>query len=594
MPCFFDVAGTPFSSASRRMRTICSSVNLLFFIGFSCVAAGRCSHVSDWPKYRGQVTTTTTVGTYSFRLLRTPPAEEFTIAFGDTVSDGVPGPGAGNIEVAGAVDRYLFSATAGQVAIFDALAGSTNEVRWSLTAPDGTSLFDSFYVDQQATLPQTGTYVLAVRGLNFTTSGTYSFQLLDVPPQVDEFTIAFGDTVSDGVPGPGAGNIEVPGAVDRYLFDATAGQVAILDALTGSTTEVRWALAAPDGTTLFDAFYIDQQVTLPQSGTYALLVSGQGVTGSGTYSFQLREAPANTAPVAAADTVATDVNVAVVIDVLANDSDADGDPLVVSAVTPPTNGAASTDGSTVTYTPALGFVGTDAFTYTITDGRGGEATATVTVVVNEVIPPNQAPLLTAIDDQANVVGDTVLVTVDAIDPDGDPLSYAARGLPPGVAMDPATGEISGSIDAGADAGSPYLVEVTAADPDGATASTSFQWTVSPATTGPIAVDVDIIDWCIRNDGYGVIPVVIFGDDRVAAIKIDPATVELEGMPVKRVYRWWLAYVYDVNHDGVDDLVVLIDDVAGAIPAGAMTGTVRGALYDGTAIEGTDELCLTPS
>jgi hypothetical protein len=533
--------------------------------------------------------TATTVGTYSFRLLLTPPAEEFTIGFGDKVSDGVPEPGAGDLEGPGAVDRYLFEGTAGQVAILDALTGSTNEVRWSLHAPDGAEIFDAFYVDQEVTLPQAGTYTLTVSGLSITRFGVYSFQLLDVPPPIDQFPIGFGDTVSDGVPEPGAGNLEGPGAADRYLFDGTADQVAILDALTGSTNEVRWSLHAPDGAEIFDAFYVDQEVTLPQTGTYTLTVSGQSITSFGVYSFELREAPANTDPVAVDDVAETDHGVPVTIDVLANDTDPDGDDLVVDAVTQPADGTAAIDGNQITYTPDTGFAGTDSFTYTVADGRGGSDEATITVTVHE--PPNTPPTITDIDDQDNTVGDHVTLQVDADDPDGDDLTYAAGGLPPGIDIDPATGEITGTIDLGAEVDSPYTVDITVTDPDGATATTSFQWTVNPANTDPVTVDVDILPRCIVNDGHGVVPVVIFGNDSVAADQIDPATVELEGMPVQRFFGWFMAFVHDVDGDGFDDLFVLIDDVADAIPAEATTASVTGLLYDGTTVEGADDICL---
>ncbi|MDQ3458788.1 MAG: cadherin-like domain-containing protein, partial [Deinococcota bacterium] len=73
----------------------------------------------------------------------------------------------------------------------------------------------------------------------------------------------------------------------------------------------------------------------------------------------------------------------VTINVLANDEDPDGDPLTVTVVSNPANGSAAiNEGATVTYTPNEGFVGTDAFTYEIADGRGGAATATVTVQVS--------------------------------------------------------------------------------------------------------------------------------------------------------------------------------------------------------------------
>jgi hypothetical protein len=538
--------------------------------------------------------TITSVGTYSFRLLLAPEAEEFTIAFGDTVSDGVPGPGAGNIEGPGAVDRYLFTGTAGQVALFDVLAGNTNQVRWSLYGPDGSVLFDAFFVDQQVTLTQTGTHTLTVAGQTITSSGVYSFRLLEVPPQVDEFTIAFGDTVSDGVPGPGAGNIEGPGAVDRYLFAGTAGQVAFFDVLAGSTNDVRWRLQAPDGTVLFDAFFVDQQVTLTQTGTHTLVVSGLTITSFGTYSFHLGEAPPNNAPVAVDDEAETDHGVAVTIDVLANDTDPDGDPLVLDGVTQPMNGTAAIQGDQIVYTPDPGFAGVDAFTYTVTDNRGGFARATVTVTVHE--PPNNRPVVADVDDQHSTAGDQVTLQIEATDPDGDALTYAADGLPPGLGIDPATGEITGTIDQGAEAGSPYQVTVTVTDEHGATGATSFAWHVVPADDEPeppatVEVEIRILAWCILNDGFGVIPVVIYGNERVAGDQIDPTTVRLEGMPVKRLFGWPLATVLDLNGDGVTDLLVFIDDVAGAIPGGATEATVTGHLRDGTRIEGADDICV---
>jgi len=54
----------------------------------------------------------------------------------------------------------------------------------------------------------------------------------------------------------------------------------------------------------------------------------------------------------------------------------------VDAVTQGASGSVTTDGTRVTYTPALGFVGTDSFDVTITDGNGGTLTITVSVLVN--------------------------------------------------------------------------------------------------------------------------------------------------------------------------------------------------------------------
>jgi hypothetical protein len=111
------------------------------------------------------------------------------------------------------------------------------------------------------------------------------------------------------------------------------------------------------------------------------------------------------------------------LDVLANDTDVDGNALTISAVGPTDNGGtASTDGSTVSYSPATGFSGTETFSYDIADGNGGSASATVTVTV---IPTatNQAPV--AEDDYATVtrnVGtstNSILINVVTNDSDAD-------------------------------------------------------------------------------------------------------------------------------------------------------------------------------
>jgi hypothetical protein len=85
--------------------------------------------------------------------------------------------------------------------------------------------------------------------------------------------------------------------------------------------------------------------------------------------------------VAQADSTTTTTGTAVPIAVLANDSDVDNDPLMVSATTNATGGSVTHNGNTVTYTPNTGFTGTGSFTYTVSDGRGGTATGTVTVTV---------------------------------------------------------------------------------------------------------------------------------------------------------------------------------------------------------------------
>ena len=90
----------------------------------------------------------------------------------------------------------------------------------------------------------------------------------------------------------------------------------------------------------------------------------------------------NNPPEAVDDSADTPQNMAVDIDVLANDSDPDGDALSVASVTDPANGVVLINGdNTIVYTPDADFFGEDTFTYVVSDGRGGMDTATVTVLV---------------------------------------------------------------------------------------------------------------------------------------------------------------------------------------------------------------------
>ncbi|MBN1995360.1 MAG: tandem-95 repeat protein [Anaerolineae bacterium] len=131
----------------------------------------------------------------------------------------------------------------------------------------------------------------------------------------------------------------------------------------------------------------------------------------------------NAPPNAVDDPAFTDQNIPITITVLNNDSDPDGDPLTVIAVGLPANGVATTNNTTVTYTPNPGFAGNDTFTYTISDGLLTD-TATVTVSVNG--PP------VAVNDTPNTAEDTptvINVLGNDSDPNGDTLTVIAVGAP---------------------------------------------------------------------------------------------------------------------------------------------------------------------
>src|SRR5262249_57906752 len=77
--------------------------------------------------------------------------------------------------------------------------------------------------------------------------------------------------------------------------------------------------------------------------------------------------------------------------------------------------------------------------------------------------------------------------VTSDDADGDPLQFSATGLPAGLAIEPFSGEIRGTIadDAAESNGGNYTVTVTATDPTGASGSQQFQWTITDTNHAPV-------------------------------------------------------------------------------------------------------------
>ena len=111
--------------------------------------------------------------------------------------------------------------------------------------------------------------------------------------------------------------------------------------------------------------------------------------------------PVNSIPVANDDNVTTTVDTTFFFNVLANDTDIDGDVLSVSLPTPntaPANGLVSYNGSgTFTYAPNTGFIGTDSFTYTVTDSIDS-AVGTVTITVTPPgTPIDMVTLMSAVE-----------------------------------------------------------------------------------------------------------------------------------------------------------------------------------------------------
>lgn len=134
----------------------------------------------------------------------------------------------------------------------------------------------------------------------------------------------------------------------------------------------------------------------------------------------------NHPPVAVNDNTSTPAGTPVTIAVRANDTDADNDPLTVTAVTQGAHGVATVDGATGNprYVSNTHFAGIDSFTYTVGDGRGGSATATVTVDVTNLPPTTVADAISVLQGGAasTLVGGATSVLANDTDPEAAPLT----------------------------------------------------------------------------------------------------------------------------------------------------------------------------
>jgi hypothetical protein len=295
----------------------------------------------------------------------------------------------------------------------------------------------------------------------------------------------------------------------------------------------------------------------------------------------------NVAPRAGNDQYTIASNKSVVLGFLGNDTDLNGDLLLVESFTQPANGRVSQnplDGS-FTYRPNDGFVGNDPFTYTITDGAGGRSTATVTMTVTApitVVPPPIAKDRTLLlgSQQFAVGADVGSSIVNYYNSDGS-LQFA---------FDPFPGFTGGVRTASADFNRDGVADlVMGTGPgrstrvviiDGKTQAELFA--VDPfesSFTGGVFVSVGDL----TGDG---IPDLAITPDEGGGPRVDvfsgapgfPKLITFFGIDDPNFRGGARSSIADINGDGVADLIV----VAG------FGGGPRVASFDGRSLSGTPQ------
>lgn len=137
-----------------------------------------------------------------------------------------------------------------------------------------------------------------------------------------------------------------------------------------------------------------------------------GATATATVTITIT--PVNDPPVARDDYASAPPATPITLDVLGNDSDADGDVLSIDAVDDPAHGEAEVVAGHIVYTPDVGFADIDVFTYTIADPTGATATAQIHVGI-AAFPPN-APAEALVTVGGSI--DATTLRVPAISADG--------------------------------------------------------------------------------------------------------------------------------------------------------------------------------
>ncbi|MGF1936120.1 MAG: beta strand repeat-containing protein [Nostoc sp. ChiQUE02] len=157
--------------------------------------------------------------------------------------------------------------------------------------------------------------------------------------------------------------------------------------LTGSSTLANYQTALRSITYTNSS---DSPTTTPRTVSF---VVNDGTANSTAVTRNINITAVNDTPVAVNDSITTNKNTPIIISattLLSNDTDVDvSDVLSINSFTQPSQGSlVNNNNGTYTYTPVGNYYGSDSFTYTIIDGRGGSSTATVNLTINEVTNAN--------------------------------------------------------------------------------------------------------------------------------------------------------------------------------------------------------------
>ncbi|MBY0286385.1 MAG: tandem-95 repeat protein, partial [Mycobacteriaceae bacterium] len=238
---------------------------------------------------------------------------------------------------------------------------------------------------------------------NFTGTDTFTYRLYDGTAYSNTATVTI--TVNPVNDTPIAVNDSYTTAEDTPLNVAGPGVRANDGDVDGVIVAATVVDSVDNGTLTLNndgSFNYTTNANFNGTDTFTYTVTdNQGGVSTTPATVTITVGPVNDVPVAGNDSATTNEDTAVTINVLANDSDIDGNSLTTAVVADPAHGTVvhNADGS-FTYTPAADYTGPDSFTYRVYDGTTNSNTATVSITVNAVNTPG----VVASEDLAGVLG----------------------------------------------------------------------------------------------------------------------------------------------------------------------------------------------
>mgnify|MGYP000308271926 CR=1 FL=1 len=182
-------------------------------------------------------------------------------------------------------------------------------------------------------------------------------------------------------------------------------------------------------------------------------------------------------------------------------TDPDGDPLTYS-VTQGVNGSASIAAGSLTYIPKPGFVGLDSVTATVSDGRGGSVSQTLTIQVRDNVAPKFTSATKA--EIAENIG-AAQVVYRAAASDASPVTYSLRSWDDAAAftIDPATGAVTLKDNPDYERKSSYSFTVVATDSAGSSSEQGVTLKVTDVfedVTAPVFTSSSLANTIAENSG----------------------------------------------------------------------------------------------